>query len=231
MSRSWKEVWDARRLDSHKGSELEQLMAAGGLETGPGGVTEDAWRDFVERAAETLDIGPGTRVFEVGCGAGAFLYPLYENGYVVGGLDQSAALVSYAAQAMPDGRWTIGDASALDPGEPWDVVVACGMFGYFPDLDYARGVLARMAAKATHAIAILDVPDLERRAEMPAARPPSPGETDDEARRAGLDHLFYGRGWMLRALAEIGMRAVRIEDQRIDGCRHAPFRINVFARA
>jgi len=44
---------------------------------------------------------------------------------------------------------------------PWHVVV-CRSFAATPDLDYMRGILARMFAKATHAIAVLDVPD-ERR--------------------------------------------------------------------
>ena len=43
--------------------------------------------ELAEHVAETLDIGPGTRVFEVDCGDGAFLLPLYQNGYVVGGID------------------------------------------------------------------------------------------------------------------------------------------------
>lgn len=212
MTRSWKDIWAAR------------------LDTGFGNVTEEAWRDFVERTAETLDIGPGTSVFEVGCGSGAFLYPLHENGFAVGGLDQSAALVRYAAQAMPLGRWTHGAASSLDPAEPWDVVLACGVFMHFPDLDYARGVLARMAAKATHAVAILDVPDLATKDEAIAFRRGSMGEAEYEAKYHGLEHLFYDRGWMLRQLAGIGAKAVQIEDQRVDGYQNARFRFNVFAR-
>ena len=49
---------------------LGRLMAADGLHAS---ITELAWRNFVEYVAETLDIGPGTRVFEVDCGGGSFL--------------------------------------------------------------------------------------------------------------------------------------------------------------
>ena len=230
MTRSWKDVWAARQLGDGKTTVLERLMAADGLDTGFGNVTEETWRDLAVRTAETLDIGPGRSVFEVGCGSGAFLYPLYENGYVVGGLDQSQALVHYAAQVMPAGRWTQGDASSLDPGEPWDVVLACGVFMYFPDLDYACGVLARMAAKATHGIAILDVPDLDKKDEALASRRGSLDEAEYQAKYEGLDHLFYDRGWMLRALTEIGLKAVQIEDQRLDGYQNARLRFNAYAR-
>ena len=164
-------------------------------------VSEEAWLDLVERTMETLDVGPGTRVFEVGCGDGAFLLPLAENGYIVGGIDPSPELVRAATEAMPSGRFLVGEASALDPGEPWDVVLACGLFDTFPDLDYARGVLARMAAKATHGVAIIDIPE-----------------------------ATYDRGWMMRALAEIDVKAIQIDDQRVDSDLEASSRFNVFVR-
>jgi SAM-dependent methyltransferase len=225
----WKDVWAARTLDASKASMLERLMAADGLDTGFGSVSEAGWRAFVMRTAATLGLVEGSRVFEVGCGAGAFLYPLYEAGCVVGGLDQSAALVSYASAAMPEGQWTQGDASALEPSEAWDVVLACGVFMYFPDPGYARGVIARMAAKATRAIAILDVPDVTRREDAMAFRRGSMGEAEYEAKYRGLDHLFYDRSWMKRVLIEVGATEVRIEDQQVSGYQNARFRFNAFA--
>lgn len=197
---------------------LEHLMAADGFDRGDTAIAEPAWRSFVEYVAETLDVGPGTRVFQVSCGAGSFLCPLWENGYVVGGLDRSPDLLRIAAEAMPEGRFSLGEASALDPAEPWTVVVTCATFGSFSDLDYARGVLARMAAKATHAIAVLDVPDIDR---APGAGLGAPGTAGG---------LFYDRAWMFRMLAEIGASAVQIEEQKIEGYALAPYRFNVFAR-
>ena len=192
---------------------LDRLMAADGLHAS---ITEPAWRNFVEYVAETLDVGPGTRVFQVDCGGGSLLCPLWENGYVVGGLDRSPAQIRLAAEAMPEGRFSLGEASALDPAEPWAVVVACGTFGSFQDLVYARGVLARMSAKATHAIAVLDVPDIDR----------APGSGPSAAQA----ELLYDRAWMFRMLAEIGAGAVQIEEQKIERYALAPYRFNVFAR-
>jgi trans-aconitate methyltransferase len=117
--------------------------------------------ELAEYVAETLDVGPGTRVFEVDCGEGAFLFPLHANGYIVGGIDGDPDAIAQAIAAMPDGVFQVGKASALDPGVPWDVVV-CRSFAGAPELDYMRGLLARMFAKATHAIALLEVPDARR---------------------------------------------------------------------
>lgn len=154
----------------------------------------------VEHVAETLDLGPGTEVFEVACGAGAFLLPLHDNGFIVGGLDADATLIAEAKAAMPEGRFSTGLLTELDPAQPWQVVV-CRAFGVFPDLDYARGVLARMAAKATHAVALLGVP---------------------EAR--------FDQRWMLRAFAEIGVSALQMEAVKGESGETKEARYNVFAR-
>ena len=114
--------------------------------------------EIAEHLAETLDIGPGTRLFEVDCGDGTFLEPFHLNGYVVGGTDADPEMIELALAAMPGGHFTVGAASALDPAVPWDVVVCRSLSGA-PDQDYLRGLLARMFAKATHAIALIDVPD------------------------------------------------------------------------
>jgi trans-aconitate methyltransferase len=119
--------------------------------------------ELAEHVAETLDIGPGTRVFEVDCGDGAFLLPFYENGYVVGGTDGDPAMIERAIAAMPDGLFTVGMAPALDPAVPWDVVLCRSLSGS-PDPDYTRGLVARMFAKATHGIGLLNVPDQHHRA-------------------------------------------------------------------
>jgi hypothetical protein len=117
---------------------------------------------LAEHVAETLDIGPGTRVFEVDCGRGEFLLPLHQNGYIVGGTDLDGEAIKDAIAAMPDGLFQLAAATALDPAVPWHVVI-CRSFSGATDLDYMRGVLARMFAKATHAIAVLDVPDERRK--------------------------------------------------------------------
>lgn len=101
-------------------------------------------------------------MFEVDCGRGEFLFPLHANGYIVGGIDGDPEMIKEAIAAMPDGLFQAGRAEALDPAVPWHVVV-CRSFSGAPDLDYMRGVLARMFAKSTHAIAVLDVPDERRK--------------------------------------------------------------------
>jgi SAM-dependent methyltransferase len=227
VSPTWREIWDRRQLDPSLASPLAQLMAADGMNTGFCGVTEDAWRGFVRQIAAELEIGPGTSIFEVGCGAGAFLYGLYENGCSVAGIDLSDALVSFATRAMPRGRFAVGEATSVDPADPYDIVVSCGVFLYFPSLEYARTVITRMAAKARRAVAILDVPDLARREQALVFRRGTLGEAEYQEKYRGLDHLYYDRNWVEELLRGCGVLRTRIEDQAIPGYGGGAYRFNV----
>ena len=222
-------MWAARRLDPTRGSLLAQLMAADGLDTGFGDVDEAPWRAFVHHTAAVAGISRGDSVFDVGCGAGAYLFDLAALGCTVGGLDASEALLGYARTAMPQARWVHGDALDLDDAERWDFVAACGVFLYFPSLDYARAVLGRMARKASRGVLVLDVPDLAKHEATETARRRRIGDAAYAAKYAGLSHLYIDKAWFETALRELGFGRVRIEDQAITGYANAASRYNVFA--
>lgn len=224
----WKSVWDARRLDPSRGTLLAQLMAADGLDTGFGDMTEAPWREFVRGFANVFALKSGDRVLEVGCGAGAFLLDLHERGVAVAGVDQSATLVEFARSAMPAGRFTVAEATAFDLTEPFDVVVSCGVFLYFESHDYARAVVQRMARTATRGVAIFDVPDRAMEADALAYRRASFGPEEYAVRYAGLDHLYYDRQWLAGVMEECGLSNVRTESQSIPGYANGKFRFNAY---
>jgi trans-aconitate methyltransferase len=200
-------------------------MAADGLDTGFGSVGESAWRTFVLDCALKMNIKPGERVYEVGCGAGAFLLPLAEQGIRVGGIDYSPALVGHAREYLPAGDWRVGDAAQAVP--PCEHAAACGVFLYFPSLDYAARVVRAMTSAATRGVMILDIPDSDRRETTEAARRAHLGEAAYAEKYRGLDHFYYRRDWFGRVLD--GFECT-VEDQAIAGYGNAAGRFNVFAR-
>jgi SAM-dependent methyltransferase len=224
-------VWEARHLQPARGSALAQLMAADGLDTGFGDVAEADWVAYVRRMADLLGVTPTTSVFEVGCGAGAFLYELHRQGCPVAGADRSATLVRFARAALPGGTFDVAEAIELDDTEPADVVVSSGVFLYFPSLRYARAVIELMVAKATRAVAVLDVPDAATREEALAHRIASVGgERAYRERYAGLEHLYYDRDWVADTLRSCGVVDVRVAGQDIADYENGRFRFNAWGR-
>ncbi len=230
-ARGWRDVWSRRQLDPSRGNLQAQLLAADGFDTGFGDIETESWQQFVRYWAAKLNAGAGTCVFEVGCGAGAFLFEMHRLGCQVGGIDQATTLVDIARTAIPGGRFEVADAADL-PLAPADVVVSFSVFQYFRSLAYARTVLERMAGKARAALAVLDLPDIARREESLAARIASAGGPAAYSDRyGGLDHLHYGRDWVERALRSCGLTHVRTADQNLPRYANGSFRFNAWGYA
>lgn len=162
---------------------LETLLL---MDARPAGWSGALWYDLVEHVVATLDVGPGTRVWDVTCGAGSFLLPLAENGYIVGGSDGRPELLRVARETMPQGRFVQSEPWSFDPADAVDVVVASRGFSACRTSDHARGMVARMLAKATHAVAFLGI--------------------DEENAPAGVDRVR-----LFRMLAELGVTGVHFE--------------------
>ncbi len=226
---TWQEIWEARRLDPSRGSLLAQLLAADGLDTGFGSVTEDAWREYVDRVARTLGIGPDSSVFEVGCGAGAFLYDLAGSGCTVSGIDASATQIGLAREAIPQGSWSVAEANRLQVHPQADYVVASTVFLYFPSPDYAVEVLDRMLQKARLGIAILDIPDAAKQESALVFRRGHLGPEEYARRYEGLSHLYLDKAWLAAQLRERGITRWHLEDQAIPGYANSAWRFNLFA--
>lgn len=229
MSRTWADVWADRKIDTSKGSTLSQLMAADGLDTAFGTLPEESWLAFVRRVGSTLDVAHDASLFEIGCGAGAFLYDFYRSGCSVAGLDLSPSLVAHAQAAMPGADITHREASSFEAVANYDFVVSCGVFMYFDSLDYARRVIHQSVAGARIGVAILDIPDRATEQDAVAARRAAVGPEIYDERYSGLPHLFYERDWVEAELRSAGAHDIRIEGQSIAGYDNSAFRFNAFA--
>jgi SAM-dependent methyltransferase len=62
-------------------------------------------------------------VLELGCGTGKLSIPLAKAGYSVVGLDNSAALLQYAATKSSDVKWVEGDMRRFDLQERFDLIM------------------------------------------------------------------------------------------------------------
>lgn len=220
----WKTIWN-KRGGPDATLTLAGLVAADGFDEGAGRIAVEEWERYVERVADWLKLAPGDSVFDVGCGAGAFVFPYYEAGHVVGGIDYSDGLVAVAGRAMPGMDFSAHEARDLDVSPVYDVVVSNGAFHYFPDLAYAEDVVVKMIRKARKSVGILEVPNADLRDESEASRAAAlpPGEYEKKYRDLG--HLYYSKRWIEEVGVRHGCRA-QILDQQINGYGNNRFRFN-----
>jgi SAM-dependent methyltransferase len=80
---------------------------------------------------ETLRLGPGMRVLDVGCGPGRHARALAERGIEVVGIDISPRFIDLAREGAPTGAsFEVGDARALGFEEEFDAVISLCQGGF-----------------------------------------------------------------------------------------------------
>jgi SAM-dependent methyltransferase len=230
---SWKDIWRRKGQLAANPSGLSELIATDGFDTPWGKITTSEWVRMVTRAARRVSLRPDERICEVGCGAGAFLYPLYQSGYRgICGLDYSPAHIAHCRRVMALGLFVAAEAA----GNPFrdgvfDVVFCNGVFLYFPTLEYGDRTVREIVRtlKSNGRTLILDVTDAGTSEEYEARRRASlaPGEYD--RLYADAPQLFYERDWWHRNADRWGL-SVEIYDQDVEGYGTSAFRYNVLLR-
>jgi SAM-dependent methyltransferase len=90
--------------------------------------------ELYDAAFEELDITAGTRLLDVGCGAGLFLRMAAQRGATVTGIDAAAPFIELARERVPQGELTVGEMEALPyDDDTFDVVTGFNAFQFAAD--------------------------------------------------------------------------------------------------
>jgi SAM-dependent methyltransferase len=225
----WKQIWEARQRTSDNTS-LEALIRLDGFDSEASHITAAGWQTYADTVASNLGLKAGHSVYEVGCGAGAFLFALKNSKVLAGklraiaGLDYSSPLIDVARAVIPEGQFECIEAICLDPLESFDIVVANSVFQYFPR-EYAFEVLKKMCAKANLGVAVLELPDIQMREESEAFRRGALGQEDYDKKYSNLPHTYYDRSWISSLADAVGMECVFFQ-QCIPNYAQNPYRFN-----
>jgi SAM-dependent methyltransferase len=105
------------------------------------GVRADDWADneamctpFYDALFDAASVGPGTRLLDLGCGAGTALVRAAARGATVTGVDASAGMIAYARDQLPGADLREADLESLPyPDGAFDVVTAFNSIGFAAD--------------------------------------------------------------------------------------------------
>jgi SAM-dependent methyltransferase len=179
------------------------------------------WSRLVAREfVAWLDVAPGARWLDVGCGSGALTETVLAGAEPasIEGVDTSEAFVAYAASRVTDPRasFAVADAQALDrPDAAYDIVASSLVLNFLPDP--ARGAAEMRRVVRPGGVVAGYVWDyagemqlMRRFWDAAAELDPAAAELDEGRRMArcnpaDLDALFSGAG-----LEEVETRAIDV---------------------
>jgi SAM-dependent methyltransferase len=112
-------------------------------------VQEPGWHQVYAHVFGQLGVGVGTRVLDVGCGAGGALQLARSLGAEVSGIDAAASLVAIARARLPGARIEIGDMENLPfAADCFDVVTGFNSFQFAGDIVQALREARRVCRQA-----------------------------------------------------------------------------------
>jgi SAM-dependent methyltransferase len=110
---------------------------------------------------ERITVQTGTRVLDMGCGAGRFCRIAADRGAQISGLDATATFIQIARERIPAGEFRVGDIERLPwPDNSFDVVTGFNSFIFATDIVGALREARRVARPgASVAITVFGRPE------------------------------------------------------------------------
>jgi trans-aconitate methyltransferase len=101
----------------------------------------DTKHDFVfqygESVLELLEIKPGERILDLGCGTGHLTNKIKDQGAEVIGIDASEDMIAKAKESFPDVNFQVADAAGFQFDEPFDAVFSNAVLHWVHKADEA----------------------------------------------------------------------------------------------
>ncbi len=230
---SWKEIWDKKGSLSGQ-HNLEKLLEINGFTSDDKMLPIENWLQYVENISEKINLSPADKIFEAGCGAGAFLLPLYQKGYLnITGMDYAKSMVDLSQSLMPKAQFSVGNISNLSHfgRDSFDVVLCNSVFLYLDSLESAKKTISefcQVLSKGGRG-AILDIPDILQKETAIQAKREAVGEEAYHRLYSGssLKHMYYEESWFEEISRELKISS-SIEKQNIQGYTNSNYRFNFF---
>ncbi len=224
---NWKSIWNKDTRVTNL--VLEMLIKADGFDSATGHFSVEDWTTYTNLLYKKIGIKKSDSIFDLGCGSGAFLYPLYLENQKVAGVDYSSILIDLANTIMTDGEFNNIEAIDIDVENKYDIVLSHSVFFYFKDLEYAKQVLLKMIQKSNKAVAILDINDKIKEEKYHELRMKIMTKEEYEKKYEGLKHLFFSKDFF-REIAKENNLTIEIWNQDFENYNNSKFRFNVIMR-
>ena len=223
-SETWKAIWQTKYAKTEK-QPLHVLDGFNDLST-------THWQHLVSQFTANLELPPGSRVVDVGCGAGAFLECLQHC--QLAGVDYSAEAIARIRTHL-SGDFRVAEASQLPfPDDAFDAAISFGIFYYFDSLDYARQVLDEMSRvlKPGGMLFVGDINDKKKEQLYYKMRQSENRDSNKLRKTIDTTHLFIPKYFfqIYASLKNLDIKVIDEDQMNIDYYSSSSYRYSVLMK-
>ena len=230
---NWKSIWNSKNIQKNAEITISDLIKLNGFDTGVGSYTCEEWLIMTEEFVNLFELKNDQNIYEIGCGAGAFLYAIKNkvdvNCY---GIDYSESLIDIAKKYL-NGSFKVAEANNPPSFDTkFELIFLHSVFQYFPNEKYAFDVIRKShkLIKEGGKLCLLDVNDKEFESDSRLMRKKSFNNDDDYNEfYKGLDHLFISKERLENHLISIGFRNIKFFKHAVEGDKVRKYRFNLMA--
>jgi ubiquinone/menaquinone biosynthesis C-methylase UbiE len=119
--------------------------------------------DRLKQVVDALDVQPGQRILEIGCGHGVAATYVIERGAHLTAIDRSAKMIAAARRRNPGGEFIVASLEDADLGDRrFDTIFACRVGLFQREPDRARALAERWLAPGGKLYVTSDSPTSRR---------------------------------------------------------------------
>ena len=232
MNKKWKQIWEKKSIKVDSDISLKKLISLNGFDTGVGSYDEENWLKMVSDFCFRAPVFENSKILEVGCGCGAFLYQINQiKNADLYGIDYSKSLIKIAKMAIPQGKFQVGEANKLlFSSTEFDIIFSHSVFHYFPNHQYVDEVLALLCTqiKSGGKLLLLDLNDANMEDTYHSDRMREYNSPADYAKTyKNLSHLFFDKQSLSQRLETLGMWKIEFFSHAASDYGNSKFRFNL----
>ena len=232
MNKNWKQIWEKKSIKVGSDISLKKVISLNGFDTGVGSYDEENWLKLVSDFCFRAPVFENSKILEVGCGCGAFLYQINQiKNADLHGIDYSKSLIKTAKKAIPEGKFQVGEANKLlFSSTEFDIIFSHSVFHYFPNHQYVDEVLALLCTQIRSGgkLLLLDLNDANMEDTYHSDRMREYNSPADYAKTyKNLSHLFFDKKSLSQSLETLGMLKIEFFPHAASDYGNSKFRFNL----